>query len=206
MTKALRAVSDDKLRYQQLMFLSKKLGPMEQVFQVDGNKVPGCQSIVYIHATADPETKKVSFLGASDAILTKGLVAMLVNGLSDCTAEEIEAVNPEFIMYAGVGATLTPGRNNGFLNMLATMKKKAWEAVGGPASAPPRAQVAPAQAPVGEGPVMASMRAKLSQLQPSLLHVKDDSAQHAGHAGTQGLAAAETHFSVQVRVCVSLMN
>ena len=50
-------------------------------------------------------------------------------GLSGCTPEQINAVDPQFIQAAKISQTLTPGRNNGFLNMLAVMKKKATEAV-----------------------------------------------------------------------------
>jgi hypothetical protein len=51
-----------------------------------------------------------------------------VRGLSGCTPAQIEAVDPQFIRAAKISQTLTPGRNNGFLNMLAVMKRKAAEA------------------------------------------------------------------------------
>lgn len=120
----LRKVTDDKLRYQQLLFLAAKCPPMNDALKVDANKVPGCLSVVHVHARRD-EHGKIHYMADSDSQLTKGLVVMLVNGLSGHTAEEILKVKPEFIQYAGVGKSLTPGRNNGFLNMLNLMKQKA---------------------------------------------------------------------------------
>lgn len=95
----LRSVPDDKLRYQQLMFLASKCPPMDPALKVDSNKVVGCLSTVHVHATLDWDSGKISYVGDADAILTKGLVSMLVGGLSGHTCEEISAVRPEFINY-----------------------------------------------------------------------------------------------------------
>ena len=127
--KGLRNVPDDKLRYQQLFFLASKCKPMDPALKTDENKVPGCLSTVHIHATREDD--KIYYVGDSDAQMTKGLVAMLVNGLSGHTNAEIQQVQPEFIKFAGIGSTLTPGRNNGFLNMMKVMKDKAHALVAG---------------------------------------------------------------------------
>ena len=50
-----RSVVDDKLRYQQLLFLAAKATPMNNALKVEQNKVPGCLSTVFVHATIDPE-------------------------------------------------------------------------------------------------------------------------------------------------------
>lgn len=204
---ALRAVTDDKLRYQQLLFLAAKCEGMPDALKVDGNKVPGCLSTVHVHATLQPDGV-ITYQGDSDGQLTKGIVAMLVNGLSGHTVDEINAVKPEFIHYAGIGASLTPGRNNGFLNMLNVMKVKASQLTSGPKDSTP---VSPGAIPAsadsitpgnvaleGRGPVYRAIVEKLNQLLPTVLELEDESNQHAGHAGVKGLVTSETHFSVKI--------
>ena len=68
-----RKVQDDKLRYQQLLFLASKSSAYPDYLKIPENKVPGCLSTVYVHATMDDESEAVTFLGDSDSQLTKGL-------------------------------------------------------------------------------------------------------------------------------------
>jgi stress-induced morphogen len=132
------------------------------------------------------------------------------SGLSGCTAEEISKVNPEFINAAKISQSLTPGRNNGFLNMLAVMKRKAAEAERVEVSADEEStngEVAPEEEDeeVGfekiEGKPMynAIMSRLVSILKPTDIALVDNSHQHAGHAGNKGWEeSGESHFSLDI--------
>ena len=216
--KSFQFVPDQKLRYQSLLFLAKKLPDMDDSLMTDENRVPGCLSVVYVHATKNDDDT-ITFQGTSDAQLTKGLVALLVNGLTGCTSEQIQNLQPEFIQAAGLSQSLTPGRNNGFLNMLALMKRKAAALSGGEgggeaaeaeedgeaaaeegsdaARAPPPSMML-SDAGAGLGPVGQRMATSLAeQLSPSTLSLVDESDQHAGHAGAKGFNG-ESHFAVEI--------
>jgi len=136
MTKAFSTIPDEKMRYKQLLYMATQLESMDPSLMVSKNKVPGCLSTVYVDCVA-MQTKSddgaddeiiLNYVGDSDGLMTKGLVALLIRGLSGCTSEQIQKINPEFIKTAKVSQSLTPGRNNGFLNMLKVMKEKAAEA------------------------------------------------------------------------------
>jgi len=187
-----RDVPDEKLRYQQLLYLASKCEAMSDEFKISENKVPGCLSTVYVHGSTTEG--KIFFKGDSDAQLTKGLVALLVNGLSGYTAEEIIKVNPEFIQYAGLSKSLTPGRNNGFLNMLAVMKSKAKKL----SEELNPSETKSISSEIGEGPTMSSIRSKLNRLKPVSLSIQNDSSKHANHVAMGGSSSTETHFTVSI--------
>lgn len=108
------------------MFYGKNLKPLDTQFKTRENKVEGCVSQVWVRAYFD-EQKNVVFEADSDSVLTKGLAALLVQGLSHRPVEEIVKVSPDFVVLLGLQQSLTPSRNNGFLNMLKLMQKKALE-------------------------------------------------------------------------------
>lgn len=198
--RAFQFVPDQKLRYQQLLFLAQKLAPMDEELQVDENKVPGCLSVVHVHASRDGDV--INFVGNSDSQLTKGLAALLINGLSGSTNEQIQRVQPEFIQVAGLAQSLTPGRNNGFINMLAKMKQQAAalssEEERGSVAMSARADKVVMSAVSSLGPIGSRMEERLAAaFDPAILELEDQSSQHAGHAGAVGFAG-ESHFALTI--------
>lgn len=118
-------MQDPRAKYEQLLFYGKNLKPLETQFKTNENKVRGCVSQVWLRAYFDSNNKNVIFEADSDSVLTKGLAALLVQGLSGHPVQEILKVSPDFIVLLGLQQSLTPSRNNGFLNMLKLMQKKA---------------------------------------------------------------------------------
>jgi cysteine desulfuration protein SufE len=119
----LKRQSDPKRRYELLIWLAQKLEPLPEASKVPDNRVQGCVSQVFISATL--EDGKIFYRGDSDSQLVKGLVALLVQGLSGLPSQEIMEVNPDFIQETGLNVSLTPSRANGFYNIFQMMKQKA---------------------------------------------------------------------------------
>jgi len=201
-TNAFEAIGDDKLRYKQLLYMAGQLPKMDPSGMTPENKVIGCLSTVYVDGKVTGENGEIEFTGDSDGLLTKGLVALLIRGLSGSTAEEIQKVNPAFIEKAGIQSSLTPGRNNGFLNMLATMKRKALEL-----DAAKEDDVATSSNPSSDDteatlssgtPMYDAILTTLQKLKPTSLELVDVSHRHAGHAGMNGVEADESHFELSI--------
>lgn len=115
--------TDNKLRYEQLLWYAKKLPEFPAEAKLPENKVPGCVSQVYI--TCQLQGEKVYFQGDSDSQLVKGLLGLLITGLNGLTIGEILELSPEFIKDTGLNVSLTPSRANGFYNIFQTMRKQA---------------------------------------------------------------------------------
>ena len=122
--KLFQSVQEPKAKYEQLLFYGKNLKPLETQFKTKDNKVEGCVSQVWVRAYLDSDNNVV-FEADSDSVLTKGLAALLVNGLSGRLVNEVIRVSPDFVVLLGLQQSLTPSRSNAFLNMLRLMQKKA---------------------------------------------------------------------------------
>ncbi|MCP9930027.1 SufE family protein [Cyanobium sp. AMD-g] len=119
----LGSTSDPRRRYEYVLWLAKKLEPFPDDLRVDAFKVKGCVSQVYVVGSL--EEGRLHWRGDSDAQITKGLLALLIEGLEGMTPEQATGLDPSFIAATGLQASLTPSRANGFLNILRTMQAQA---------------------------------------------------------------------------------
>ena len=119
----LSSTSDPRKRYEYVLWLAKKLPTMPAELQTEDRKVKGCVSQVFV--ASELVNGRLQWQGDSDALITKGLLALLIKGLSELTPEQVMAVDPGFIAATGLQASLTPSRANGFLNILRMMQDQA---------------------------------------------------------------------------------
>ena len=119
----LSSTTDPRRRYEYVLWLAKKLEPFPDSLRDDSHKVKGCVSQVYV--VGKVVDGKIHWLGESDAAITKGLLALLIEGLEGLTPEQAMAIDPAFIANTGLQGSLTPSRANGFLNILRTMQAQA---------------------------------------------------------------------------------
>lgn len=112
--------SDWEDRYRELIKTGKSLTDLDESQKIDKFKVRGCQSQVWLV----PELKdgKVLFKADSDAVLVKGIVALLVEAYSGLTPEEITAQDTGFLKEIGITEHLSMNRTNGLANMVKQIK------------------------------------------------------------------------------------
>ena len=123
MVDRLASTSDPKRRYEFGLWLAKKLAPLPDDFRHDAFKVKGCVSQVYV--VGQLVDGKLHWQGDSDAAITKGLLALLIEGLEGLTPSQAANIDPSFLAATGLQASLTPSRANGFLNILLMMQAQA---------------------------------------------------------------------------------
>ena len=121
----LKNTDDPKRKYEYILWLGKKLKVPNNTIFISENKVQGCVSEVFVKARL--EEGKLYWEGYSDALITKGLLAFLINGLDELTPKEVINIDTKFIEDTGLKASLTPSRSNGFLNILLKMQSQANE-------------------------------------------------------------------------------
>ncbi len=107
-------------KYQYLIDLSKNLAPMDTKFKVEENLIKGCQSKVWLKASFENEL--INFQADSDAIISKGIVAILLSVLNDRKPNEILNADLSFIDQIGLKEHLSPNRANGLSSMLKQIK------------------------------------------------------------------------------------
>lgn len=114
---------DWEQKYEHLIDLGKSLPLIDPAFKTDDRIIQGCQSRVWLNA--NEKDGKVVFTADSDAIITKGMVALMVRVLSDQKPEDIVKADMAFIDKIGLKEHLSPTRANGLVSMINQMKKEA---------------------------------------------------------------------------------
>lgn len=107
-------------KYEHLIELGKNLPIIDDAHKTEDNLISGCQSKVWIYA--EKHADKLIYTADSDAILTKGVVALLLRVFSNQTAQAILEANTDFIDQIGLKEHLSPTRANGLLSMVKQIK------------------------------------------------------------------------------------
>ncbi len=113
---------DDK--YQYIIDMGKSLPQLDEKFKTEDRLIKGCQSRVWLHT--ELKDGGIIYHADSDAIITKGLVALMVRVLSDHTPKEIVEAQLTFINKIGLAEHLSPTRANGLVSMVKQMKMDAF--------------------------------------------------------------------------------
>ena len=115
------SVFDDWLdKYDYLIQLSDTLQPMDERYRTERYLIEGCQSRVWV--AAELRDGRVWYTADSDAIITKGIVALLIRVMSGRTPQEILDTELYFIDRTGLSENLSPTRSNGLLSMIKQMR------------------------------------------------------------------------------------
>ncbi|MDD6111953.1 MAG: SufE family protein, partial [Prevotellaceae bacterium] len=107
-------------KYQLLIDLGNEQEPLDEKYKTESNLIDGCQSRVWLQC--DYVDGKLNFTAESDALIVKGIVALLIRVLSGHTPKEIMDADLYFIDRIGLKDHLSPTRSNGLLAMMKQMK------------------------------------------------------------------------------------
>jgi cysteine desulfuration protein SufE len=115
-------LEDTEEKYELLMEYGEKLEGVKTEDRITHNLVPGCMSVVYI--SAEIKDDKIIIHGEADSLLVKGLVQVLIEGLSGINVNEFLKLDDDFIIAFGLTNTLTPSRSNASKNIFLKMKEQ----------------------------------------------------------------------------------
>ncbi|WP_111683320.1 SufE family protein [Winogradskyella tangerina] len=107
-------------RYQYMIDLGKTLPLIDEQFKTEDHIIKGCQSKVWVHANMEDD--KVNFTADSDAIITKGIIAILIRVFSNQHPKDIIEADTDFIDKIGLKEHLSPTRANGLVSMIKQLK------------------------------------------------------------------------------------
>jgi len=108
-------------KYEYIIELGKDLPLIDERYKVDENLIRGCQSRVWLYAER-MESGRIHFTADSDAIITKGLVALVIRVLGDQKPGDISEADLHFVKDVGLHEHLSPTRSNGLASMIKQMK------------------------------------------------------------------------------------
>lgn len=114
---------DWEAKYEHLIDLGKSLPKIKEEFKTEENIIQGCQSRVWLHSEKNGEA--VFYSADSDAIITKGMVALMIRVFDGQNAKDILEAKLDFINKIGLIEHLSPTRANGLVNMIKRMKEDA---------------------------------------------------------------------------------
>ena len=121
-------------RYRYVIELGKALPPLDEAFRTDANKVHGCVSQVWLNTQVTPSVTGgdpvLSFTGDSDAMIVRGLVAILISLYNNKSASEVASIDaPALLNELGLKEHLTPQRSNGLASMVERIRADAAKAM-----------------------------------------------------------------------------
>ena len=111
-------------KYEYLIELGKSLEPLEDSLKTEDRLIKGCQSRVWLDTNVQPD-KTLVFRADSDAIITKGIISLLISVYSGHKSDEIAADDFSFIDRLGLRENLSPTRANGLASMIQTIRQTA---------------------------------------------------------------------------------
>lgn len=107
-------------RYQYLIELGGELEPLAEEEKNDNTLIRGCQSQVWL--VGKEENGRIYFRGEADALIVRGVVALLISVMSGCTVDEVAEADFSFVDKIGLKEHLSPTRSNGLLSMMRQMR------------------------------------------------------------------------------------
>ena len=108
-------------KYEYIIELGKELPMIDEQYKLEENLIKGCQSRVWLHAEK-AENGEMNFSADSDAIITKGIIALLLRVFNHQTPENIAKASIKFIDEIGLSEHLSPTRSNGLVSMVKQIK------------------------------------------------------------------------------------
>ena len=110
------------MKYQKIISIGREIPPYPENFKTPDKIVPGCQSVMYLHAFI--EKGKVRFLAYSEALISAGLAALLIRVYDEEPPEVVLTCPPRFLERIAIHNSLSPGRANGLSSLFLKMQQE----------------------------------------------------------------------------------